>query len=138
MDPMKLARSVAAAMARDVRDARWKVLRKLTVEEAYMLMTLWNDLELVSDMNWHDSLARRLETGHHIIGRNLELDEEEAIELSKEMAAAERESKRHMRELMREPMTIERLRKGEELLRSKGVEINLLDRSQVTEEVPLN
>ena len=138
MDPMKLARSVAASMARDVRDARWKVLRKLTPQEAMFLLELHSDLELVSDMNWHTSLSRRLETRPQVWVENMELDEEEAEDVIKEMADFEEESAGHMRELMREPMTIERLRRGEELLKSKGVEVKLIDRSQVEEELPLN
>src|SRR2546421_8049866 len=138
MDPMKLTRSVAASMARDVRQARWKVLKKLTPEEGLFLLNLHSDLEIISDMNWHDSLSRRLETGHAIIAKNMGLDEDEGLEIAKEMAADELESREMMREMIREPMTIERMKEGEDLLASKGAPINLLNRSQDTQDVHQN
>src|SRR5437588_10019952 len=130
MDPMKLARSVAAAMARDVRDARWKVLRKITPQEALFLLDLYSDLELVSDMNWHSSLSRRLEKRPQVWVENMELEEDEAEDVIKEMADFEEEAAEQMRELMREPMTIERLRRGEELREWQGGELTLVGRGQ--------
>ncbi len=137
MDPMKLSRSVAMGMANDVRDARWKVLRKLTIEEAYFLMVLKDDLELVSDMNWHASLAKRLRSRPEVWVTNMELDEDEEHVVD-EMADFEEQAIGHMRELMREPMTMERLKQGEELLLSKGVKINLTNRLQSDGEVHPN
>ena len=138
MDPMKLSRSVAEAMARDVRDARWKILRKISVEDAYFLMKVMDDLETISHMNWHASLARSLDERPEVWIENMELDEEDGHETTEEMADFERQAVEQMREMIREPMTVERLKKAEDLIRSHGVDITLVGRSQVTEEIPLN
>ena len=135
---MKLARSVAASMAAEVRDGRWKVLRKLTPEEGLFLLNLKDDLEMISEMNWHASLARRLKSRPEVWVENMELDEVEGLEDVEEMADFEEEAVEHMRDMIREPMTVERMKKGEDLLRSKGVEINLLNRLQGETEVSLN
>jgi hypothetical protein len=139
MDPMKLSRSVAKAMADDVRDARWKVLRKLTPLEALFLLNLKDDLEVVSDMSWHDSLARRMKSRPEAWVENMELGDEKGFEFVEDMAEDIEETKEMLRELIREPVTIERLQKGQDVLRSKGIDVNLLNRLQTEEEqVSLN
>ena len=126
------------AMANDVRDARWKVLKELTPQEGLFLLSLKDDLEVISQMNWHASLSRRLRSRPEVWIENMGLGEEEGLEVTEDMADAEDESEEMMREIIREPMTVERLQKGEELLRSKGVKINLTNRLEKDEEVSPN
>lgn len=132
MDPMKLSRSVAISMANDVRDARWKVLRKITVEEALFLLNLKEDLELVSDMNWHASLARRLRSRPEVWVRNMDLDEDQEG-IVDEMRDFEEDSSERMREMIREPVTVERMKKAEALFASKGIKVNLTSRTEADE-----
>jgi hypothetical protein len=135
MDPMKLSRSVAMSMAEDLRDARWKVLKKLTPEEGLFLLNLKDDLELVSDMNWHASLAKRLKDRPEVWIENMELEEDEEHAVD-EMADFEEVASEQMRELIREPVTVERMKRAEELIRSKGGEVNLTARLQSLEGSP--
>ena len=137
MQPMKLARSVAEAMARDVMDARRKALRRMTIDEGYTLMVLSENLKDVAQANWLESLANRFERGQHYLGRNLEIDDpEEEQAIANEMAGDLRELRQHI--TFEEPVTVERLRNAEEILGKYGIELKLVDRAMVPEDVPLN
>ena len=125
------------SMANEVRDARWKVLRQLTPQEGLFHLNLKSDLELVSDMNWHASLARRLKSRPEVWVENMELEEDEEHFVD-EMGDFEEKAVDMMREMIREPVTVERMEKAEKLLASKGATINLTHRTEGEEEASLN
>lgn len=125
-------------MADDLRDARWKALRKLTIEQALLLLHLRDDLQTVGDMSWYDSLANRMERGQHFIAKHHEVSDEEAQEAADEMASGMRQFHRHAAEMLHADVTLERLQEAEDLLRSKGVDINLVGRLESPDEIALN
>jgi hypothetical protein len=134
--PLNFSKSVAHAMARDVQQARWDALERLDPEEAYFLLQLYDSLIDVGDVSWLASLSDRYERGQHHLGKHVGIDDPvEEQEVANEMAEDLRELKRLRLETMREPLTEEGLKKAEELLRRAGVELKLLDRGQVPQDV---
>lgn len=139
MDPMKLAKPIAHSMAKDLQKARWRALRQISVDQAYFLLRLYDDLISVGDLNWMESLSNRLERGQHYIAKHHEIDDPElAQEIANEMADDLRDMREMRGELLRDPLTIDRLRTAEEILMPCGIKLHLLDRLQTEEEVSLN
>ena len=138
---MMLKKSVAEAMARDIKFARWRVLRKVTIEQAYFLIRLMEDLEHMAHIEWLDSLANRYERGQHHLGRHLELDDPgEVEETAQEIAEDMRQFKRMAEEFddEREPVTIERLQEAEDLLAKHGYPVVLVSRAKGNFDLSLN
>ena len=139
MASLKLAKSVAYAMAEDLRKARHRVLGKATPEETYDLMVLIDDLKDVGDQSWLESLSSRYERGQHHLGMHIEIDDpEEAQEIANEMAADLRKLNEMRGELVRAEVTEQRLREAEELVGKYGVKVNLSGRLQKPGEVSPN
>ena len=139
MASLKLAKSIAYAMAEDIRKARYRILRKADPNETYELMVLMDDLKEVGDQSWLESLSNRFERGQHYIGKHMEIeDPDEAQEIANEMAADLREMKQRRAEFMQAEVTIERLRNAEKLVAKYGVKLNLADRLQTSAEVSPN
>jgi hypothetical protein len=138
---MMLKKSVAEVMARDIKFARFGVLRKVTVEQAYFLMRLMEDLEHMAHIEWLDSLANRYERGQHHLAKHLEIeDPEEVVETAHEIAEDMRQFKRMAEEFddEREPVTIERLQEAEDLLAKHGYPVVLVARARGDHEISLN
>jgi len=136
---MKLAKSVAEAMAEEIRVVRHRLLRKMDPNESYFLMVLRNDLLNVAQMNWLESLSNRYERGSHYLGRNLGIeDPNEAQEIANGMAADLRVLRNLSMELEREPVTAERLRRAEEMVAHYGGKLTLVDRGKIPEDIALN
>jgi hypothetical protein len=139
--PLRLKKSLAESMAKDVKFARWKVLRKVSIEEAYELMRLMDDLEHMAHIDWLDSLATRYSRGQHHLGKHLEIDDPaEVQELADEIA----DDMRELYEMAtaeddeRTPVTVNRLRWAEELIAKHGVPIVLVARASSDYDVSLN
>lgn len=138
---MMLKQSLAQAMARDIKHARWKVLRKVTPEQAYFLMRLFEDLEQMAHISWLDSLAERYSRGQHHLGKHLEIDDpDEVKEIANEIADDMRRFKEMAQEFddEREPVTLERLRQAEELLANHGQHVVLVARARGDHDLSMN
>lgn len=136
---MKLSKSVAEAMAEEIRVVRHRLLRKMEVEESFFLMELREDLLNVAQRNWLESLSNRFERGQHYLGRNLGIaDPKEAQAVANEMAEDLRDMRKRSLEFMREPLTEERLRQAEELVAKYGRKLVLVDRGRIPKDVGLN
>jgi hypothetical protein len=139
MPEVRFAKSVAESMAEELRHARWKVLRKITIEEAYFLMVLRDDLLDMAQGNWLESLSNRFERGQHHLGEHLEIENpDEAQEIANEMAADLRELKNLRSDTFGEPVTEERLREAEQILARGGVKLKLVDRGMVPKDISPN
>ncbi|HEY3780333.1 MAG TPA: hypothetical protein VGL56_04560 [Fimbriimonadaceae bacterium] len=132
MKTLKLAKSVAYAMAEDIRVARQKVIGKATIEETYELMILIDALKDMGDQTWMESLSNRFERGQHYLARNLNIeDPAEAQAIANEMAADLRELKERRAEDCRDnEVTEERLKAAEVLFEKHGIQVNLTSRLQ--------
>jgi len=137
MKTLKLAKSVAYALAEDIRLARQKLIGKATIEETYELMMLIDGLKDMGDQSWLESLSNRFERGQHYLGRNLNIeDPAEAQEVANEMAADLREMKQRQAEFSEEnEVTMERLQAADQLLEKYGFHLNLTTRLQTEAEV---
>lgn len=139
MDPMKLSKTVAEAMAEEIRVVRHRLLRKMDPEETLFLMELREDLLNIAQRNWLESLSNRFERGQHYLGRNLGIeDPREAQQVANDMAGSLREMRMRSLEFMGEPLTVERLRKAEEMVARYGRKLVLVDRGQIPKDISLN
>ena len=130
-----MSKSMLDRLAEDIRHARWKVLRKISIDDAYYLMVLREDLLNVSQRNWLDSLSNRYERGQHHLKEHFETDDDSAQEIADSMAADMRVLRSHMEEMIEEPVTVERLLRAEEIFRNAGLEMKLVDRGQIPKDL---
>ena len=141
MKELTFSKSVAEAMAETIRRARhvWLLRGKLSVEEAYFLMCLMDDLKTVAHISWMESLSNRYARGQHHLDKHTDIDDPQVIEgFAKEISEDMHTFKMMTMESLREPVTEERLRKAEEIIRRCGTNIKLVDPGQIPKDLHQN